>query len=135
METATNLLATPAKQRDEAWTASAWEAAGRLRQTGQRRRAEDLEDACERVELAADGKVPRASRIDAKPTDGELVGRVVANAIRDGFGLTWALRYAGISRPRHDEWSERNPDYRRELEGLDLHALPEDARPDGGNKS
>ena len=65
----------------------------------------------------------------------KVVGRVVASGIRDGYGLEWATRYAGITPQQHREWWARGPGYRAQFVGLDPYALPEDARPDGGNKS
>lgn len=129
-QAAEKLHATPSSERGEAWIDAAWTTADKLRKSGHVKLAERLEDACERQEAASDGRpVKRATRSDAKATSASIIGRVVANAIRDGYGLGWALRYAGIDIDRHDRMIASSPDYQREMEGLDPDALPIDARP------
>ena len=62
---------TPLAARDEAWIVEAWTIAGKLRAAGQRTKAERMEDAAERAQLAIDGlDVPRKTRdLDALPID------------------------------------------------------------------
>ena len=59
----------------------------------------------------------------------KVVGRVVASAIRDGYGLDWATRYAGIGLTDHRALWARSEVYRGMFGTLDPDALPIDARP------
>ena len=101
---------TPQNERDEAWLNKAWALADELRADARDDLAERLEDACERVELAADGaRIPRQRRSDAKGPPG-TTALTVANGLRDGYDLDRACLYAGITVERHRSWM-RHPGY------------------------
>lgn len=95
---------TPESERGEAWLDAAWALADDLRASARDDLAERLEDACERVELSADGaRIPRQRRSDAKGPPG-TTALTVANGLRDGYDLDRACLYAGITVARHRSW-------------------------------
>ena len=109
-------LATPDAERGEAWIDEAWSIASDLRAAGQARTAERLEDACERLELIADGKNPPRKRRSDAPRRGPpgFIARTVANGLRDGCTVEQACRYAGVTPAAHAAWM-LSPSYRAEF--------------------
>lgn len=115
VQRASTHLATPDGQRGEAWIDEAWSIASDLRAAGRTRAAEQLEDACERLELVADGaNLPRKPRAGTRRGPPAGVATTVANGIRDGYDLERACRYAGITPAAHGAWM-RLDDYRAEF--------------------
>ena len=111
------LRAVPMADRDEAWLDEAWAVADLLRADARDDLAERLEDACERVELAADGaRIPRQRRSDAKGPPG-TTALTVANGLRDGYDLDRACLYAGITVARHRSWM-RHEGYRADFSSV-----------------
>lgn len=128
--TASKPTETPLAARDEVWIVEAWTIAGKLRAAGQRTKAERMEDAAERAQLALDGlDVPRKSRDLPNESTHATIARVVVRGIRDGYGLDWATRYAGIGLTDHRALWARSEIYRGMFGTLDPNALPIDARP------
>lgn len=113
------LRSVPAKDRDEAWISQAWVTADRLRANGGSvKLAQALEDACERLEIVADGKqVPRKRRSDA-PTRGPsaCVARTIARGLADGYDLDRACLYAGLTVEQHEARLRSGGAYRAAFE-------------------
>lgn len=95
---------TPADERDDAWIDDAWAIAGTLRNRGNVRDAERIEDAAERAEQLADASAAeakrdrwpgsrwmhRGERIEVQVVAGPQIRDGVPSVrIRDGRALRW----------------------------------------------
>ena len=101
---ARQLHETPADERDDSWIEDAWAVAGTLRNRGNVRDAERIEDAAERAEQEADAGATetrrdrwpgsrwthRGERVEVQVTAGpELRNGLPCVRVRDGRALRW----------------------------------------------
>jgi len=101
---ARQLHETPADERDDSWIEDAWAVAGTLRNRGNVRDAERIEDAAERAEQEADAGATetrrdrwpgsrwthRGERVEVQVTAGpEIRNGLPCVRVRDGRALRW----------------------------------------------